>query len=105
MKKKTPARPAAKKKAAPKKTRSRKLAAKPAAKKPRRAPAAKANPVAAKPMKPATPALPLSLPVHLPLHAAPDRPGLHLPMKPAPAYAQMIQRGLAGKPPPHKLTK
>jgi len=99
MKKKTPARPAAKKKAAPKKARSRKLAAKPAAKKPRRAAPAKAKPAVAKTAKPA------ALPVHLPLHAAPDRPGLHLPMKPAPAYAQMIQRGWAGKPPPHKLTK
>lgn len=104
MKKKTPARPAAKKKAAPKKARSRKLTAKPAAKKPRRA-AAKAKPVAAKAAKPADKTVLASLQMHLPIHAAPHKPGLHLPMKPAPAYAQMIQRGWAGKPPPHKLTK
>ncbi|HEV2214080.1 MAG TPA: hypothetical protein VGR64_02245 [Terracidiphilus sp.] len=104
MKKKTPARPAAKKHAAPKNARSRKLAAKPAAPRPRKAaPAApaeaRAKPVAAKPVEPAAQTVPL------PLHAEPHKPGLHLPMRPAPAYAQMIQRAWAGKPPPHKLTK
>jgi hypothetical protein len=33
------------------------------------------------------------------------KPGLHLPMKPAPAYAHMIERAWAHKPPPHKLSK
>jgi len=105
MKKKTPARPAAKKKAAPKKARSRKLAAKPAVKKPRRAAPAKAKPTAVKAVKPVGTSVLAPLQMHLPIHAEPHKPGLHLPMRPAPAYAQMIQRGWAHKPPPHKLTK
>ena len=83
MKKKTPAKPAAKK-AAPKKA-----AVKSAARK--TAPAPKPR---VKPAKPVAPVV-----------AEPHKPGVHLPSKPAPAYAQMQQNRWAGKPPPHKLTK
>lgn len=84
MKKKTPAKSVAKK--APPKKPAVKPVAKKAAPKPQ-----------AKPVKPA------------PAQVAPGTPeahksGVHQPSKPAPAYAQMQQRGWAGKPPPHKLS-
>jgi hypothetical protein len=85
MKKKTPMKPAAKK-AAPKKP-----AAKSVAKKAAPAPKLQAKPVKAVPSEIAS-----STP-------EPHKPGVHLPSKPAPAYAQMQQRAWASKPPPHKL--
>lgn len=81
MKKKTPAKPA------PKKTAAKKPA-KPAAKKV--APVLRPKPVA--------------LAVITPKPEA-HKPGVHLPSKPAPAYAQMQQNRWAGKPPPHKISK
>jgi DnaK suppressor protein len=83
MKKKPPAKSTAKK-AAPKKP-----AAKPVAKK--AAPAPKVKPK----LVTVTPAAG---------DVEPRKPGQHPPSKPAPAYAQMQQRGWAGKPPPHKLS-
>lgn len=84
MKKNPPAKPAAKK-AAPKKP-----AAKPVTKK-------AARKAQAKPVKPALAQTTSGT-------AEAHKPGQHLPSKPAPAYAQMQQRGWAGKPPPHKLS-
>lgn len=85
--KKTAARKTVAKKAAPRKA-PKKLAAKP--------PVRRLRVLAAKPQAAVT----------MP-GAAPEahKPGLHLPMKPPPAYAQMVQRAWAHKPPPHKLTK
>jgi hypothetical protein len=101
MKKKTPARSAAKR-AAPKKHAVKAAAKKAAPKKP----AAKQARPAAKP-EPKLKAVASTAPVQAqqPTLPLPHRPGLHLPLKPAPAYAQMIQREWAHKPPPHKLTK
>jgi len=85
--KKPSARKATAKKAAPRKA-PKKLAAKP--------PVRRLRVVARKPQ-----------PAVVTIIAVPEthKPGLHLPMKPPPAYAQMIQRAWATKPPPHKLTK
>lgn len=87
MKKKTPA------KAAPKKAAAKKPAPKPAAKKA----TPKARPKPAPQAKSA---------VVLPgAQTEQHKPGVHMPSRPAPAYSQMIQRGWAGKPPPHKISK
>ena len=93
-------KPVARKKTAARKAVAKKAAARKAPKK-RTAPA-KANKLRLVAPKPALQPKPTVLSVAIP---PPPRPGLHLPMKPPPAYAQMIQRDWAHKPPPHKLTK
>src|SRR5215472_7232699 len=83
--KKAVARKAPKKRAAPPKKRK---TVKPVASRSKPAPLPKPAPVAVLTI----PALP------------PHRPGLHPPLRPAPAYAHMIERAWAHRPPPHKLT-
>ena len=87
-----------KKKLAGKKTTARKPAARKAAPK-----KAAAKPAA----KPARPAMPQAKIAVVKPESQPEthKPGVHPPSKPAPAYAQMIQRLWARKPPPHKLAK
>ena len=78
----------------------------PAKKTAKKATAKKPVPKRAKAKAPARPK-PLPKPAGLAIitPAEPHKPGVHLPSKPAPAYSQMIQRGWAGKPPPHKISK
>jgi hypothetical protein len=83
MKKRPPAKPVAKKVA------SKKPPAKPAPKKAAK-PKAKPKPAAVIPTAG---------------NAEPHKFGQHQPSKPAPAYAQMLQRAWASKPPPHKIKK
>ena len=94
-------KPTARKKPATRKAIAKKAAA-------RKAPKKRAAPPKARKLRLVVP-LPKSTPQQKPavvsLVAPPPRPGVHLPLKPPPAYAQMIQREWAHKPPPHKLTK
>lgn len=94
-------KPRAKKKATPRKAVAKKTAA-------RKAPKKRATPPKARKLRLVVPqpkSTPQPRPVVVGLVPPPQRPGVHLPMKPPPAYAQMIQREWAHKPPPHKLTK
>lgn len=94
---KSTARKAPKKKLAAKKPAAKqKLAAK------RAKPAAKPKSAARRSLQPIMMPAPTQAPTVI---ALPRKPGVHLPMKPAPAYSHMIERAWAHKPPPHKLTK
>lgn len=83
-----------------KKTPKKTAAKKPAPKKPAAGSAAKKAALAPKPkVKTSKPAASEAAAGTM----EPHKPGIHLPSKPAPAYAQMQQRAWAHKPPPHKL--